>query len=64
MRTRTTGNRTVVVEFENRLDQEDGQRFSLSAGRKSGNIFLAYVGKNLIIVCDQLHWKVLPKPVK
>ncbi len=63
MRTRTTGGGNVVVEFANWLgEQEEGQRFFLSSGRKSGDIFLAYVGEKLIIVCDRIHWKVLPKP--
>ena len=63
MRTRKTGGNTVLVEFANWVEgQEEGRRFFLGAGRKSGNIFLAYVGKRMVIVCDQLHWKVLPKP--
>ncbi len=61
--TRTTGNSSVVVEFANWIgEQEEGQRFLLSVGKKSGDIFLAYVGEKLIIICDRIHWKVLPKP--
>jgi len=63
IRMRTTGSATVVVDFtKDAGKQKKEQRFSLSAGRKSGDLFLAYIGEKIIIVCDRLHWKVLSKP--
>ena len=62
IRTRTTGSSTLVEFTKDLGKQKEGQSFLLSAGRRSGDILLAYVGEKLIVVCDRLHWKVLPKP--
>jgi len=59
----TTASGTRVVEFGTwQDDKEQGLRFLLSPGRESNGLFLAAIGDSLIIVCDQTHWKLLPKP--
>ena len=53
----------AVVEFTGQSGGDSrGGRLLLGTGRRSGDLFLAYVGEALIVVCDQVHWKVIPKP--
>ena len=54
------------------LPGENGQavKFNLGAsesaligvGRGAGELYLAYVGAAVIVVCDYTHWKVIPRP--
>jgi len=56
------GGRSIVELATWHNGREQGQRVQLGVDRITGDIFLAYVGSKLIIVCDHNHWKVLPKP--
>ncbi len=34
----------------------------VNVGQSAGELFLAYSGTQIIVVCDLAHWKVLPRP--
>lgn len=34
----------------------------VSAGQSSSGVLLAYVGRHLLVLCDDYSWKVLPRP--
>jgi hypothetical protein len=46
-------------------DQAPGRerkRVTVGVNTWTEDVLLAYVGRQIILVCDRLHWKVLPKP--
>lgn len=58
-----------VLEFRSPPANEDATegapepgKIILKVGSKSGSVFLAYVGRHLIILSDYHHWKVMPRP--
>jgi len=34
----------------------------VAVGQSAGELFLAYVGTQIVVVCDFTHWKILPRP--
>jgi hypothetical protein len=48
---------TQVVKFK-----MGGSTAALGTGQGAGDLFLAYVGEHIIVVCDYTHWKILPRP--
>lgn len=65
MRSTTPGHEVVdmVVGPRARDDAKPGGRTSLaSIGMWTEGVYLAYVGKRILLVCDRYHWKVLVKP--
>jgi hypothetical protein len=49
---------TDTVEFTTR----DGTHAFLQAGGKSDGVTVAYLGVNLIVMADESHWRISPKP--
>jgi len=39
-----------------------GSAALIGVGQGAGNLYLAYLGAHLIVVCDYTHWKILPRP--
>lgn len=39
-----------------------GSAAVVGVGQASGDLFLAFVGAKIIVVCDYTHWKILPRP--
>ncbi len=35
---------------------------AIGVGQASGDLYLAFVGSQIIVVCDYAHWKVFPRP--
>ena len=62
------GREVVEMEIALPVDPADEgavpRRLTVAAGVNawSEGLFLAYVGRNFILVCDRAHWKVYPKP--
>jgi hypothetical protein len=62
------GREVVEMEIALPVDPEDEgavpRRQAVAAGVNSWSegLFLAYVGRQFILVCDRSHWKVFPKP--
>ena len=62
------GREVVEMEIALPVDPADEgavpRRLTVAAGVNawSEGLFLAYVGRNFILVCDRSHWKVYPKP--
>ena len=34
----------------------------VQAGQATGDLYLAFVGSKIVVVCDYTHWKILPRP--
>ena len=34
----------------------------IGAGTAAGDLYLAFVGEKIIVVCDYTHWKIFPRP--
>jgi hypothetical protein len=34
----------------------------IAVGQGAGDLYVAYVGAHLIVLCDYTHWKILPRP--
>jgi hypothetical protein len=39
-----------------------GSAAVIGVGQGGGDLFLAYVGEHILVVCDYTHWKILPRP--
>ncbi len=39
-----------------------GSAAVVGVGQSAGDLYLAFVGTRILIVCDYTHWKVLPRP--
>ena len=39
-----------------------GSAAVVGVGQAAGDLFLAFVGAKIIVVCDYTHWKILPRP--
>ena len=40
----------------------ESQRIPVSAGRKIDDVLVAYLGRNIIVLCNKDHWSVLRRP--
>lgn len=50
---------TVAVKF---TLGNSGRSAVVGVGQTSGDLHLAFVGTQILVVCDYTHWKLLPKP--
>ncbi len=48
----------IIIEFADARDRKT----TLSPGTRHGDIVLAYLGQNVILLADPNHWKVVPLP--
>ena len=48
-----------VTKFERVTAAQKKEVLVIPTGEEAGGIFLAYAGRQFIIVCDSLHWKVM-----
>jgi hypothetical protein len=39
-----------------------GSAALVGVGQAAGDLYLAYVGAHVIVVCDYTHWRILPRP--
>jgi len=66
MRSTTPGHEVVDMLFGPRARETDaganGRASVVSVGTWTEGVFLAYVGKRIILVCDRYHWEILVKP--
>lgn len=44
------------------VSREAEPALALTAGREDQPLFLAYVGRRLVVLCDSFHWVALPRP--
>ncbi len=59
----TAGGGTPLVQFRRTgADAKADASVVIQRGSIVEGVFLAYVGERLIIVCDRLHWRVMPIP--
>jgi hypothetical protein len=53
----------TTVRFEPTRPGESGSGpVVLSVGGQAQDVYLAYLGSSLVVVCDDLHWAVYPRP--
>ncbi len=58
-----SGNATPLVQFrQTKAGAKSDAVIVIQRGSIVEGVFLAYVGERLIIVCDRLHWRVMPIP--
>ena len=48
------------VTFKNPADE--GAVLAIPLGRSVGGLYLAYIGSDLLIVCNHSYWKIFPRP--
>jgi hypothetical protein len=53
----TTPDGSLAVKF----NTGKGGSAMVAVGRASGDLHVAFVGAQIVVVCDHTHWKVLPK---
>jgi len=61
LRVMSTGNGTQMIQFKS-AEGENQEVLGISVGQGNKELFVAYVGNNIVVVCDENHWILFLKP--